>query len=101
MFDLYDIKNYNIINKIKSLLNNEIKTCNICNWTKEGKIINPELLNKYRTIIEWDLPKIFVYHLILQKWRNRKISMQNNIISQNQLIFNRMKTYSGTIPNPK
>ena len=59
MFDLNDIKNYNIINKIKSLLNNEIQTCNICNWTKEGKIINPELLSKYRTIIEWDLPKIF------------------------------------------
>ena len=52
MFDLNDIKNYNIINKIKSLLNNEIQTYNMCNWTKEGKIINTELLSKYRTIIE-------------------------------------------------
>ena len=98
MLALNDIKNYNIINKIKSLLNNEIKTCNICNWTKEGKIINPELLSKYRTIIEWDLPKIFCISFDFTKMEDiGKHKCKNNIILQNQLIFNRMKTNLGTI----
>lgn len=93
MFDLNDLNNYNIINKINSLLNKEIQTCNIYNWTKEGKIINPELFSRYRTIIEWELPKIFGISFDFAKMEDiEKHKHKNNIFLQNQLIFNRMKS---------
>ena len=100
MFDENDILNSNIISKINSIVKNDLNICEKCNYSKDGKIINNKLLTKYRTIINWELPKILCisFELGHQNDLYNKIGL-NNISQQNNIIFERMKKYSQNIIN--